>query len=300
MPAPDHPIHEALFHYYCEFDAVGLLHQFVVQGLAGEADVLTNFLGTRIPAKIHPEILTPMMGGVEGPPNPGNWHADIAEWAAALRAVDLAQDTFRIVELGCGWGCWLVNTGVAARTRGLSVDLIGIEGDSNHLDNAEETLAMNGFAPDAFQLHHGVAGPKRGQALFPNAAAGTAGWGGEAIFYPDRHTLDRAQSDPDVQVLNCLTLPDVAGDGRIDLLHIDIQGAEADYVAGSYDAISAQVKRVLIGTHSRAIEGRLSAFFLERNWRLEMDRPAIAPPLRGRPEIVIDGVQMWVNPSLPD
>ena len=300
MPAPGHPLHEALFHYYCEFDAVGLLHRFVAPGLQPVPDALTNFLGTRVPAKIHPEILAPMMGHVEGVPNPGNWHADIAEWAAALRAVEEARDTFRIVELGCGWGCWLVNTGMAARARGLTVDLIGVEGDHNHLANARETLTLNGFEPAQFRLHHGVAGPKPGKALFPNAAAGTAGWGGEAIFYPEPDMLTRAAGDPDVQILDCLTLPAMAGDKPIDLLHIDIQGAEADYVAGSYDAIAAQVKRVLIGTHSRAIEGQLCAFFLDRGWLLEMDRAAIAPPVGGRPQVSIDGVQMWSNPALAD
>jgi hypothetical protein len=40
---------------------------------------------------------------VEGIPIPANWHADIAEWAAALRAVELAEETFTVVELGCGW-----------------------------------------------------------------------------------------------------------------------------------------------------------------------------------------------------
>lgn len=295
MPAPGHSVHEALFHYYCEFDAVGLLQQFAVPELLPRSDVLTNFLGTRIPAKIHPEILAPMMGHVEGVPNPGNWHADIAEWAAALRAVEKAKGTFRIVELGCGWACWLVNTGVAARDCGLSVDLIGVEGDHNHLANAKETLTLNGFAETDFTLHHGVAGPDPGKALFPNAAAGAAGWGGEATFYPEADALARAANDSDVQILDCLTLSVMAGDKPIDLLHIDIQGAEADYVIGSYDAIAAQVKRVLIGTHSRAIEGQLTAFFLEKGWELEMDRPAIAPPRGGRPQILIDGVQMWLN-----
>lgn len=299
MPAPGHALNEALFHYYSEFDAHGLVHQFVEPGLQPTPGVLTNFLGTQIPAKIQPDLLEPLMGGVDGPPNPGNWHADIAEWAGALRAVDLAKDTFRIVELGCGWGCWLVNTGMAARNRGLKVDLIGVEGDANHMANAAETLQMNGFGPGDYTLHHGVAGPKSGKALFPNAEAGAAGWGGEAIFYPDRAALARAESDPSVQVLDCKTLPDMAGDAMIDLLHIDIQGAEADYVEGSYNAISRQVRRMLIGTHSRAIEGQLSAFLLQQNWRLEIERPAIAPPHNGRPVTLIDGVQLWSNPSLP-
>jgi hypothetical protein len=40
---------------------------------------------------------------VEPIPIPANWHADIAEWAAALRAVDLARGSFTMAELGCGW-----------------------------------------------------------------------------------------------------------------------------------------------------------------------------------------------------
>jgi len=58
------------------------------------------------------------------------------------------------------------------------------------------------------------------------------------------------------------------------------------------------VKRVLIGTHSRAIEGRLFTHFETLGWRLEMERPALAPPVAGRPEIKIDGVQLWANPAL--
>ena len=74
-----------------------------------------------------------MAGVVEPVPIPANWHADIAERAAALRAVEQAHGTFKVVELGCGWGCWLNNTGVAARTLGLAVTLIGVEGDEGHI-----------------------------------------------------------------------------------------------------------------------------------------------------------------------
>ncbi|MEO0861157.1 MAG: class I SAM-dependent methyltransferase [Pseudomonadota bacterium] len=290
-------MHEALFHYYSEFDAVAAIHRHVVPGLSPVPDLATNFLGVRIPAKIHPDILNTLTGRVEGPPNPGNWHADIAEWGAVLHAVDAAKDTFRIVELGCGWGCWLVNAGMAARRKGLSLSLIGIEGDSTHLVHADETLTLNGFTAADYALHHGVAGPKPGQALFPNPQAGTAEWGGEAVFYPDPKTLKRAQKDPNVQVLDCYPLTALAGDARIDLLHIDIQGAEVDYVEANFTDIAAQVSRVLIGTHSRAIEGRLQDIFLAQGWRLEMDRPAIAPPQNGVPIIRIDGVQMWANPA---
>ncbi len=58
------------------------------------------------------------------------------------------------------------------------------------------------------------------------------------------------------------------------------------------------MKRVLIGTDSRVIEGQLCGHFLGHGWRMEMERPALAPLLNGRPEIRIDGVQMWANPEL--
>ena len=62
--------------------------------------------------------------------------------------------------------------------------------------------------------------------------------------------------------------------------------------------MQTHVRRVLIGTHSRAIEGRLEEIFLKAGWRMEMDRPAIAPLQDGKPVIYIDGVQMWANPDL--
>ena len=300
MPHPHHPLHQALFHYYCEFDAVALIDSFAVPGLAGTPGTLTNFMGLKVPVAVFPPVLAAMDGQVEGVPNPGNWHADIAEWAAALYAVQAAQPrgNVRVVELGCGWGCWLNITGMAARHLGLDIALIGIEGDANHLANARATLDLNGFASNDYRLVHGIAAPARGRAIFPGPAAGEAGWGGEAIFDPDAATLNRAEQDPAVQVLDCFPLPDLSDGDAIDLLHIDIQGAEADFARGNLAAMQSHVRRVLIGTHSRVIEGQLQDLFLTAGWRMEMDRPAIAPLVDGVPQIHIDGVQMWANPAL--
>lgn len=295
-------ITDALFDYFCEFDAEALLESFHQQGQTPEPGIIRNFLGCRITPAVYPSVLTAMAGSVETVPHPGNWHADIAEWAAALRTVALAQakgqSVYRVVELGCGWGCWISNMGVAARARGLGVDLIGIEGDKYHLQSAAAVLELNGFAAADFALHHGVAGPKPGKAIFPVHAVDGSNWGAEPQFYPDATTLAAASSSKDVQILDCLTLADLAHGQPIDLLHIDIQGAELDYIRGNFDALQAQVKRVLIGTHSRQIEGALCGHFLDAGWRMEMDRPVIAPIQHGRPEIRIDGVQMWANPVL--
>src|SRR5690606_20735230 len=78
-------------------------------------------------------ILTYREGQFESIPIQAYRHADIAAWGPALRAVDLSDDTFTMIELGCGWGCWMNNCGVAARASGRRVHVIGIEGDEGHL-----------------------------------------------------------------------------------------------------------------------------------------------------------------------
>jgi FkbM family methyltransferase len=295
-------ITSSLFNYFCEFDAEALMQSFHQQNQTPEEGIIRNFLGCRITPSVYPSVLTAMAGTVESLPHPGNWHADIAEWAAALRSVELAktqgQGVYRIVELGCGWGCWITNMGVAARSRGLAVDLIGIEGDRYHLESASAVLKLNGFSEADFALHHGVAGPKPGKAIFPVHAVDGSNWGAEPKFYPGPIALAVAKKRKEVQILNCFTLADLTKGQPIDLLHIDIQGAEFDYVRGNFNAIKTQVKRALIGTHSRQIEGALCGHFLDAGWRMEMERPVIAPLQQGRPETRVDGVQLWANPVL--
>jgi len=288
-----HKIQRALFCYYCEFDAEGLIEAFSVPDQQPEEGIIKNFLSTRIQPSVFPSVLQARAGTVEPNPNPGNWHADIAEWAAALRTVRQAKETYRVVELGCGWGCWMTNMGVAARSQGLEIDLIGVEADRYHLSSAEETLRLNGFSTSQFTLHHGVAGPRSGKAAFPIHENEGSHWGGKPIFDPTPDQL----AQKDIQVLDSLTLEDMSRGRPIDLLHIDIQGGEYKYVLGSAEMIAKQVRRVLIGTHSRTIEGSLFSHFLKSGWRLEMERPAIAPPVKGRPKTRVDGVQMWANPA---
>jgi hypothetical protein len=128
---------------------------------------LVNFLDVVIDPRFLPEVLKGMDGKLDGIPIPANWHADIAEWGAVLRAVDLARDRFTVMELGCGWGCWLNNAGAAARRAGLKVTLIGVEGDEGHIGFAKEACATNGFAPEQLHLHRGIAAGQSGFALFP-------------------------------------------------------------------------------------------------------------------------------------
>jgi hypothetical protein len=287
------------FHYNTTFDAQAVIRRHAVPDLKARAGYLTNFLGVVIDPKFFPTILVDRAGQVEGIPIPANWHADIAEWATALRAVDLARGTFTMIELGCGWGCWMNNTGVAARRAGLDVHLIGIEGDEGHVAFAYEAGQANDFHSSEYTVHRGIAAPTEGTALFPRQQCSGVEWGLEPVFSATEEQRRLALQSGSHTELPMISLGDImTSHSRIDLLHIDIQGGEAELVAACLPLIDSKVAYMLIGTHSRQIEGRLFDSLLRAGWLLEMERPAILLMNEGVPQVTVDGVQGWRNPTL--
>ncbi|MDX8436152.1 class I SAM-dependent methyltransferase [Mesorhizobium abyssinicae] len=285
------------FHYNCNFDAIATINNHARYDLQPHPSYMTNFLGVRISPRFFPGLLDGKAGTIEQVPIPHNWHADIAEWAAALRAVDLASNHFRAVELGCGWACWLNNTGVAARSRGLSVELIGIEGDSEHVAYAHEAMHANGFLENEFRIIHGVAAPEKGVALFPVVDNAGASWGSEPILNATAAQIKEASASGHYQQLGAFPLSEIVQGKPVDLLHIDIQGGEADFVEAAMSDLNQFVRYVVIGTHSRQIEGQIMNDLLDEGWSLEMERPAIFRLDNGSPQIAVDGIQGWRNPS---
>jgi hypothetical protein len=291
--------------YYFYNSSIGdlsrLVEKYSVRGLSPTAGMITNAFGVKINPLHLPGILLGREG-VEPPPIPANWHADVAEFGAALRAVDLAGDTFTAVELGCGWACWLNITGAVARTRGLDVRLIGVEGDAGHVRFAHESLAENGFTEQQFTIHHGVASSKEGWALFPRQERPGVNWGLEALSDVPTARMSDLERSGDYARLRQIPLDALlpADRDQIDLLHVDIQGAEFPLLPDSISFLRERVAFVLVGTHGRSIEGRLFDCFLGAGWSLEVERPA-ALAIGRRPHPIVDGVQLWRNPRLrPD
>jgi hypothetical protein len=289
-------------HYNTTFDAIEIIRRHAATNVAPDPSYLTNYLGVRINPSVCPAMLQGRGGEVEPAPIPGNWHADIAEFAAVLRAVELAKDTYAMAELGCGWGCWMNNAGTVARRLGLKLLLTGIEGDKGHIALAEESLAINGFSPEEVRIFWGIAAATEGFALFPRQAVAGTSWGLEPVFNADAETRAKALEAGSHDELPMIPLSKLIDGERpkLDLLHIDIQGGEADLIHNSLKLINKNVRYMVIGTHSREIEGRLFADLIASGWHLEIERPAILN-LDHAPKVVIDGVQGWRNRTLiPD
>jgi len=292
IPAGQNPF----WHVQASFDPVEVMKRYAAPYLEPSPRHLTNYLGVKIDPAFFPELLKDRAGTVEPMPSPNNWHADIAEFGAALRAVDLSKDTFTVAELGCGWGCWINITGVAARRAGKKVFLIGIEGDPAYIEFARQSLPDNGFKESEFELYHGIAAGYSGVALFPQQPPGGGEWGLQPILNPTEEQVEKAKEDGSSTILPAVDLASIVEThGDLDLLHIDIQGGETAFLESCIDLCNRRVHYVLVGTHSRLIEGKLEELMYANGWVLEVDRPEISSLDDGVQILRVDGVQGWRN-----
>ena len=271
-----------------------MIENYAKQSLVPRDEYFTNFLGPIVKPSYFDTILRGKEGFVESVPIIGNWHACVAEWGACLRALDLAQAPFTVMELGCGWGCWLNNMAVAARNKGFDYRLIGIEGDPDHINFAKETLRENDISSEKLELHHGIAAATNGIALFPNQKLKSSSWGLEPVFSVSKQQREEAVSSGQYNALPMLSLQDVIGaHTTIDLLHIDIQGGEGNLLENCLDTLLEKVGYVFVGTHSRKNEKRIKKAFKNLPWKLEIERPAILKMRITGPVLKTDGVQGW-------
>lgn len=260
----------------------------------GTPGFITDFLGVRTRVEFV-QGLAPWDGRVEGPPVPGNFHAPAVEWAGVLRSVLDARDRYAAVELGAGWGPWLVAAATAAARRGITdVTLVGLEAAAAHHAFLRQHLADNGLDPDRHRLLHGAATPADGFVEFPDLDDAAADYG--ATLHTGDALLGRAggagRRVPGYSLATLLAPLEAA-----DLVHIDIQGSEAEVVSAGRDVLRAKARRLVIGTHGRSVEQRLLEELSADGWVLESDRACRYAPNATGLGLAEDGCQVWRNPG---
>lgn len=281
-------------HFSCSFDAVNIVRKYEDSDRQARRDFHVNYFGVAVPISVLPREIKGHLPAVEVDPLPNNWHADAAEFAAALRAVDLAKSTFTMLELGCGWGCWMNITGAAARRRKLRVHLVGVEGDRHNLSMASKALAANFFTSREYRLLNGIVAAVDGKAAFPQQGRSDESWGLEPVFCTNEVAYEAAMASGRYRELKTYSLETlIDGRGRLDLVHIDIQGGELEYVRSCLASLNSTVAYLVIGTHSRCIESELLRILSKAGWRLEVERPCIFEP--SSMKLIVDGVQGWRN-----
>lgn len=290
---------DVFYFYNSSFDPIRLIKKNLKEGIKPAPDYLTNSFGILIDPAIYPELLSEKAGIVEASPIPANWHSDIAEFGAVFRSIELdKRPDFVMCELGCAWGCWMNISGTIAKRSGLSVHLIGVEGDSEFIKLAAKELKINNFTPDEFSLFHGIASPTDGIALFPKHDPDRTMFGLEPIF-----NLSKVEKSKHLQTGRFVELEQVSltsvfeNFDQADLLHVDIQGGEENLIPSCITLLTEKVSYLVIGTHSRQIEGKMFECLTSAGWLLEIERPAILN-LSDQPLVTVDGVQGWRNLKL--
>ena len=220
------------------------------------------------------------------PPTPDT---EVFEWVDLLEAVIGAEGRFTMVELGAGYGRWIVNAAAAVRAyRDLPSSLTAVEAEPTHFRWLELHCSDNGVTAT---LVHAAVAPRRGRVNF--AVGDPAAWYGQAI-------VDESWSPPHVDTVDAVTLRDLLGPlDHVDLIHCDIQGAEADVFEHAASDVDSKVRRVHIGTHGSEVESRLRRMFGSRGWESLNDYAAgtAADTPWGRMTFQ-DGVQTWANPRM--
>jgi|GEM_PF-269345 len=237
-----------------------------------------------------------LVGTVIPPPIPNDFHAEAIEWVGLLKSVRSARGRFVAMELGAGWGPWVVAGATAAHHAGIrEISLLAIEGDPGHFAFLRQHFLDNGLNPDEHLLYQAAVGVKQGHARWPRVEPRNS-YGTWPIFNDQPASLDTL----DVEVF---AIADLLGkQTRWDLVHVDVQGGEVPICKAGLDLLNERAHWLVVGTHSRLIEGELLTMFLRGGWVLENEKPAIFTFHRNAPSLEsltrIDGTQVWRNPRL--
>jgi FkbM family methyltransferase len=274
---------------------------------------IVDFLGIRTRVS-HMKAFGIHDGRVFGTPVPvDDWfHAETVEYVGLLKSVLSAADRYVALELGAGWGPWLISGAAAARRRGIQdIRLHGIEGDPEHFASMRTHFRDNGFDPDAHRLDNAAVGVRAGRARWPKVAVPSDDFamrpvdctGEDGHYSGEEKRPDYRGAIFDHIDVEMLAFDDVLDREPLwDLVHIDVQGTETELCSASIEMLNRRVRWVIVGTHSRKIDGDLMDLFFRHNWLLENEKPARFTYLPGFPTLEVmttkDGTQVWRNPRI--
>jgi FkbM family methyltransferase len=277
-----------------------------------------DFLGVKTRVKFTEDMIP---GGVEerrpyfsqSPLPP--FDEEYFEWIDVIEAVKAARDEFVMIELGAGYGRWLARAVAAlGRLNPLPFRLVAVEAEPTHFEWLQEHLRDNGVDPKEQNLIEAAVNATGEAVKF--YAGNPSGWYGQAIARASPvHRLWRVflwaramlgwrprigEQDGGTIRVPGITLESILRRlPRVDLIDLDVQGAELDVLGACIERLDAQVKRIHIGTHSADIESGLREVFAGRGWQLVNDYPCQASSVTPYGEIEFgDGVQTWINPRI--
>jgi len=244
------------------------------------------------------------------------------EWIDVLEAADEAAragaKTFTMIEVGAGYARWAARGWAAACRHGLSAHVGVVEAEPQHMAWAKSHLAFNGIADADIAFFESAVGAEAGETVFlvemPEGSAGNTAqdWYGQAVTWDDPDKAVATQRDylghevlampggwNGVRVKVDRLSDILSAFGPIDLVDFAVQGQEVAVIREALVPLTAQVRRLHIGTHSQEIDAELPVLLGGAGWQCVRAWPCLR---WNRTEFgwirFNDGVQTWVNPKL--
>jgi FkbM family methyltransferase len=280
-----------------------------------------DFLGTKIRHEFVAELYTR--------PETSLWqmgyppvNEDYLEWIDLLESVVEARDLYTMVELGAGFGRWVVRAAFAVKqyNNRLPCRLVAVEAEPVTFRWMALHFEDNGVDASDHRLIHAASSDKSGEAPFyiggPRGGAWDLPpneWYGQCLA-KDYDVKGEYRADGQYQGfpvrlhdsgwrsinIPAVTLKELmAGIELVDFLDMDIEGAELPVISSSIFEMNTKVKRVHIGTHSQEIEAALRAIFSRHGWCCVRDYSiSTRSETPWGPVDFGNGVQSWVNPRL--
>ncbi len=215
------------------------------------------------------------------------------EWIDVLETAVAAQGSFTMIELGAGYGRWLVRGALAAKSYhgDIPLKLIAVEAEPTHFQWLKQHLQDNGIDPDHQILIEAAVDEHDGEVVFQV---------GDPSSHYGQAIIRENSNDIEVKRVKAIGLNSLLKDlDLVDLIDLDIQKAEYVVLRSAIDALDVKVKRVHIGTHSHEIEQDLRALFRAHGWYKLNDYACFTTQQTEWGEIEFgDGVQTWINPRL--
>ena len=228
------------------------------------------------------------------------------QWIDLVESVETAQESFGMIELGAGYGRWLVNAALALRQMNQSkFKLIGVEAEPTHFSWMKQHFLDNAVDESGYRLIEAAVGADDGRAAF--LTGDPSHWYGQSTWPPETRTviplrlkLAFALIRGRIKTVNMVSLNTLLQTAdMVDLIDLDVQGSELRVLAPAMKAVDLKVRRIHIGTHTTAAESGLRTLFQDLGWKSMFDFPSgsCSPTLWGNIAFQ-DGVQSWINPHI--
>ncbi|MDP6875608.1 MAG: hypothetical protein QF521_18960 [Alphaproteobacteria bacterium] len=251
------------------------------------------------------------------------------EFAAIYNAVKTARERFIMVELGGGYAARSVDAHrLLQKLNPMPSQLTIVEAEPTHFEWAKQHLIANGIDPSEHWLINAAvcadSEPRLfmlGSGLYYNGIVrrddiertvrdivdmdGTA-QALRNLMLGGRCGMQRAYDSAagtdvfDYKFVSSLPLADILAPlPHVDLIDMDIQGAEDSVLPPAMEMLDRRVRRIHIGTHRADIHGGLWDLFFEHEWICDFDYPPFSKHNTPWGEFeTMDGILHFHNPRL--